>query len=169
MRKRILIVDDNTELLQLLCLAVKDAGFSVASASTGIEGLDKARSLRPDLLVLDLVLPEMDGFAVCEAVRRDSTLTDLPIIMLTGLTGEFTRLAGLESGANEYVKKPVSPDELVSRIRFWLNGGQAHQPGLPQETPNRKALGSHSVRSNPDNGPAQAKSKSPQKIFSLRK
>ena len=77
--------------------------------------------VQPDLLVLDLVLPELDGFGVCEAVRRDSTLAHMPVIMLTGLTGEFTRFAGLESGANEYVKKPVSPGELVSKIEHWLD------------------------------------------------
>jgi len=120
MRKKILIVEDNTELLQLLRLAVKQAGFAVGSAGNGIEALKKARSLEPDLIILDLVLPELDGFAVSETLRKSPETAHIPIILLTGLTSEFTRYAGLETGANEYVTKPVSPTELVSKIHYWL-------------------------------------------------
>ena len=120
MQKKILIVDDNIELLEMAREVVKAAGFKVAVASTGPDGLAKARSFKPDLLILDLVLPEMDGFAICEALRRDRETSTLPVIMLTGLTSEFTRYAGLECGANEYVKKPVTADELLSKIGYWL-------------------------------------------------
>jgi DNA-binding response OmpR family regulator len=120
MRKKILIVEDNTELLELLRSYVRLAGYTTATATNGLEALKKARSGTPDLIVLDLVLPELDGFAVCESLKKDPATAKTPIIMLTGLTSEFTRYAGLESGANEYVTKPASPDQLLSRIEYWL-------------------------------------------------
>ena len=128
MRKKILIVEDNTELLELLRSNLKLAGFSTITATNGIDALNKVRTVVPDLIVLDLVLPELDGFAVCESLRKDPTTSALPIIMLTGLTSEFTRYAGLESGANEYVTKPASPDHLVSRIQYWLQQRPAIVP-----------------------------------------
>jgi two-component system alkaline phosphatase synthesis response regulator PhoP len=121
MRKKILIVEDDTDLLEMLRLSFKGAGFSIATATNGIEALKKVRSLRPHLIVLDLVLPELDGFAVCEILRKDRETSSLPIIMLTGLSSEFTRFAGLESGATDYVTKPVTPSELVSKIDYWLS------------------------------------------------
>ncbi|HWX19899.1 MAG TPA: response regulator [Candidatus Binatia bacterium] len=136
MRKKILIVEDNTELLELFRLNLKHAGFSVATATNGIEALKKARSVSPDLVVLDLVLPELDGFAVCETLRRDRATAALPILVVTGLTSEITRLAGLESGATDYVTKPVSPELLVSRIKLLL----AHPPETPEDSPARKPL-----------------------------
>jgi two-component system, OmpR family, alkaline phosphatase synthesis response regulator PhoP len=120
MRKKILIVEDNTELLELLRLALRQAGFRASTATNGLEALKKARALSPDLIVLDLVLPELDGFAVCEHLRRDPATATTPVIMLTGLTSSMTRYAGMESGANEYVTKPVTPSHLVSRIEHWL-------------------------------------------------
>jgi len=120
MRKKLLIVEDNTELLELMRLGFKQAGLSVSTAVNGLDALKKARSLSPDVILLDLVLPELDGFAVCEVLRRGEETSSIPIIMLTGLTSEFTRYAGLESGADEYVTKPVSPDQLLPRIKHWL-------------------------------------------------
>lgn len=120
MRTKILVVDDNSELLELLRLGLKDAGFNVATAANGFEALQKARSLEPDLIVLDLVLPELDGFAVCETLRNDPATAAIPIIVLTGLSSEFTRYAGLEAGADQYVTKPVTPTELVSKIECVL-------------------------------------------------
>jgi DNA-binding response OmpR family regulator len=136
MRKKILIVEDDTDLLEMLRLSFKGAGFSIATATNGIEALKKVRSLRPDLIVLDLVLPELDGFAVCEVLRKDRALASLPIIMLTGLSSEFTRFAGLESGATDYVTKPVTPSELVSKINYWLR----HPATPPQVQPGAKAI-----------------------------
>jgi DNA-binding response OmpR family regulator len=120
MRKKILIVEDNTELLELLRLGLKQAGFSISTATNGLEAVRKARSLIPDLILLDLVLPELDGFAVCEKLRREEPTAAIPIIMLTGLSSEFTRYAGLESGADEYVTKPASPNQLLPKINYWL-------------------------------------------------
>ena len=131
MRKKLLIVEDNTELLELLRLALKQAGFSVFIANTGLEAIRKARVNLPDLILLDLVLPELDGFAVCEVLRKREETAGLPIILLTGLTSEFTRYAGMESGADEYVTKPASPEQLLLKIQYWLRqpptqGRRAH-------------------------------------------
>ncbi len=135
MRKKILIVEDNTELLELLRLSCKEAGFAIATATNGIEALKKARSVGPDLIVLDLVLPELDGFAVCETLRREPATASLPILILTGLTGQFGRYAGLESGASQYVAKPANPVELISKIRQMLSpsvpGGASAQSITP--------------------------------------
>ena len=132
MRKKILIVEDNTELLELLRLNCKEAGFSIATATNGIEALKKARSVSPDLIVLDLVLPELDGFAVCETLRREPATASLPILILTGLSGQFGRYAGLESGASQYVAKPANPADLVLKIREMLSpslsSGTAAEP-----------------------------------------
>jgi len=129
MRKKILIVEDDVELLDLLRLSLKHAGLVVATASNGIEALEKAHAVGPDLIVLDLVLPEMDGFAVCETLRRDPATARIPILALTGLTSEFTRYAGLEAGATEYVTKPVSPRQLVSKIKHCLRQRRATNAG----------------------------------------
>jgi DNA-binding response OmpR family regulator len=116
MKKKILVVEDNTELLELLCLNCEDAGFATATATDGLQALEKARSASPDLIVLDLVLPGMDGFAVCEILRKDPATASVPIIMLSGLTSRFSRLAGLESGGTDFFTKPTSPERLLSRI-----------------------------------------------------
>jgi DNA-binding response OmpR family regulator len=136
MRKKILVVEDDTNLLEIMRLALKSAGYSIASATNGIEALKKARTLLPDLIVLDLVLPELDGFAVCETLRRDRNTASVPIIVVTGLSSEFTRLAGFESGATDYVTKPVSPAELVSKIDAWLR--RAAKPSPAQGRPKEK-------------------------------
>jgi len=128
MRKKLLIVEDNTELLELMRLGFKQAGFSVSTAANGVEAIKKARSLSPDVILLDLILPEMDGFAACEALRRSDETSAIPIIMLTGLTSEFTRFAGMESGADEYVTKPASPEQLLPKVRYWLRHARA-KPG----------------------------------------
>jgi len=128
MRKKVLIVDDNGEYLALLRLSFKAAGFSIATATNGIDALKKARSVSPDAILLDLVLPELDGFAVCETLRRDSTTSSIPIVILTGLASEFSRLAGLECGASAYFTKPVGPQSLVSAVQDLLG----KPPSLPR-------------------------------------
>lgn len=121
MRTKILVVEDNTELLRLLRLSFRAAGFAIATATNGIEAIKKARSLSPDCILLDLVLPELDGFAVCEILRQDTETASIPIILFTGLGGQFTRLAGLDAGANDYITKPLSPKDLVLRIKELLH------------------------------------------------
>ena len=115
--KTVLVVDDEPKIVQLARDYLEHAGFTVVSASDGKAALATARSSRPDLVVLDLGLPELDGLDVARALRRDSTV---PIVMLTGRGDEADKIAGLEIGADDYVSKPFSPRELSARIKAIL-------------------------------------------------
>jgi two-component system alkaline phosphatase synthesis response regulator PhoP len=107
---------------ELLSFTLKKAGFAVGTSGDGVDALKKACSLAPNLIVLDLMMPELDGFAVCEILRQDPATASVPIVMLTAMTGQLTRVAGLEAGATDYVTKPFSPKELVTTIRGLLDG-----------------------------------------------
>jgi len=124
MRGKILIVDDEPEAVELLEFNLKQAGFGVISAANGTEALKKARALAPTLIVLDLMLPEIDGLEVCKMLRRDPATAAIPIIMVTAKAAELDRILGLELGADDYVTKPFSPRELMLRIRKVLERGQ---------------------------------------------
>src|SRR5438874_12569400 len=114
MTKKILVVDDEPKIVQLARDYLDHAGFAVVTASTGREALAVARVEKPDLIVLDLGLPELDGLDVTRTLRRDS---NVPIIMLTARAEETDKLIGLELGADDYLTKPFSPKELVPRPR----------------------------------------------------
>jgi two-component system alkaline phosphatase synthesis response regulator PhoP len=113
----ILVVDDEARIVKLARDYLEQAGFRVLSAGDGVTTLAVARHDRPDLIVLDLMLPGMDGLDVCRTLRRES---DVPIIMLTARIEETDRLIGLELGADDYITKPFSPRELVARVRTVL-------------------------------------------------
>jgi two-component system alkaline phosphatase synthesis response regulator PhoP len=117
MPKKILVVDDEPKIAEICQDYLKAAGYEVVTARTGPDGLSAARRERPDLVVLDLMLPEMDGLDVCRTLRRES---DVPIIMLTARVEETDKLIGLEIGADDYITKPFSPRELVARVRVVL-------------------------------------------------
>lgn len=117
MPKKILVVDDEPKIAEICQDYLKSAGYDVVIAATGTEGLSAARLEKPDLVVLDLMLPEMDGLDVCRTLRRES---DVPIIMLTARVEETDKLIGLELGADDYITKPFSPRELVARVRVVL-------------------------------------------------
>ncbi len=117
MNETILVVDDEPKIVKLARDYLERAGYRVVTAAEGTTALAQARHARPDLVVLDLNLPGMDGLDVCRALRRAS---DVPIIMLTARTDEADRLIGLELGADDYIVKPFSPRELVARIRAVL-------------------------------------------------
>jgi two-component system phosphate regulon response regulator PhoB len=131
-KPRILVVDDEPETVELIEFNLRQAGFDTASAADGAEALKKARAQLPDLIVLDLMLPEMDGMEVCKILRRDPTTTAVPIIMLTAKAAELDRVLGLELGADDYVTKPFSPRELVLRAKKLLGRGQSKSQ--PPET-----------------------------------
>jgi len=114
---RILIVDDEPPIIDILEYNLKKANYKVIVARDGQEALDKARHQRPDLVILDLMLPKLDGLEVCRALRRDG---DLPIIMLTAKDEEIDRVVGLELGADDYVVKPFSVRELLARVKTVL-------------------------------------------------
>jgi len=122
MTQSILIVEDDAEIRAVLRIALARAGFDVEEAGDGAEGLAKARSGRFALIVLDIGLPEMDGLAVCQALRAAHAT---PILFLTARDDEVDRILGLEMGGDDYVTKPFSARELVARIRAILRRGQA--------------------------------------------
>jgi DNA-binding response OmpR family regulator len=127
MATRVLVVDDEVQLVRVLRGYLEKAGFEVLSAHDGREALRIARQEKPDLVLLDLMLPGMDGMDVCRAIRKDSSI---PIIMLTARVEETDRIVGLELGADDYVTKPFSPREVLARVRAVLRRTQpAAQPG----------------------------------------
>ncbi|MCL7453459.1 MAG: response regulator transcription factor [Anaerolineae bacterium] len=114
MSARILIVDDEPPIVDMLAYNLKRANYEVLIARDGQQALDKARREQPDLIILDLMLPRLDGLEVCRALRRER---DVPIIMLTARDSEVDRVVGLELGADDYVVKPFSVRELVARVK----------------------------------------------------
>jgi DNA-binding response OmpR family regulator len=115
--KKVLVVDDDVKTVELLKLYLNRDGYRVLTAYDGNEALRLARESRPDLIVLDLMLPGMNGLDVCRILRKES---DVPIIMLTAMTTDNDRLTGLNLGADDYVTKPFSPRELAARVRAIL-------------------------------------------------
>ena len=130
-RKRVLVVDDDAKTVELVKLYLNRDGYKVLTAYDGIEALRLARESHPDLIVLDLMLPGVDGLEVCRTLRNES---DVPIIMLTARTTEQARLTGLDLGADDYVTKPFSPRELAARVRVVLRRlpGETLQRGPPE-------------------------------------
>jgi len=124
MTQRILVVDDDREIVRLLRASLRQAGFEVCVAYDGETALHMLRHERPDLVVLDLMLPERDGWDVTRVLRDDPTLTETPIVMLTARVEHQDRIAGLELGADDYVTKPFHPGELIARIRAVLRRAQ---------------------------------------------
>jgi len=123
----ILVVEDDLTVREALTRDLRAEGFEVLSAADGVSGLQAARDVSPDLVLLDLMLPGLDGLSVCRAIRRGS---DVPIIVLTARGTEMDRIAGLEMGADDYVVKPFSTGELLARIRAALRRAdrQSHAP-----------------------------------------
>ena len=124
-KAKVLVVDDEPDVLDLVSYNLAQAGFLVETAVDGADALKKARSAAPDLILLDLMLPEMDGLEVCKLLRRDPKTNGIPIIMLTARAGEIDRIVGLELGATDYVPKPFSPRELVLRVKKRLEEREA--------------------------------------------
>ncbi len=120
MKSKILVVDDEPDALEILGFKLKEAGYVPIFAKDGARAIAAARDERPALIVLDLMLPEVDGLEVCKVLRRDLGTAAIPILMLTARAGEMDRVLGLELGADDYVTKPFSPRELVLRIKKLL-------------------------------------------------
>ena len=129
--KTILVVDDEPKIVQLARDYLERAGFAILTAGDGKTALAAARADKPDLIVLDLGLPEMDGLDVARALRKDS---NVPIIMLTARGEETDKLIGLELGADDYITKPFSPKELVARVRAVLRRLDASRANAGAET-----------------------------------
>lgn len=126
-KSRILVVDDEQDAVDLVAFNLKQAGFHVITAANGADALGKVQKFQPDLIVLDLMMPELDGLEVCKMLRRDSATAGIPLIMLTAKATEVDRILGLELGADDYVTKPFSPRELVLRVRNLLGRGKTRE------------------------------------------
>jgi two-component system response regulator ResD len=123
--ERVLIIEDDAELARLVELYLQAAGFEVAIAATGPAGVQAALEWQPDLVILDLMLPDMNGWEVCRAIRRQSRV---PILMVTALGDEEDRLRGFEEGADDYIVKPFLPRELVARVKVHLRRAREMRP-----------------------------------------
>lgn len=124
MKEKILVVDDEPDAVELIEFSLKQAGYDVITAADGAEAVRKAQSFLPNLIVLDLMLPEIDGLEVCRLLRRNQSTASIPILMLTAKAAEVDRVVGFELGAEDYVTKPFSPRELVLRIKRILERGK---------------------------------------------
>jgi DNA-binding response OmpR family regulator len=120
MQETVLIVEDETDVVDLLRYNLSKVGFGVLIANDGLKGLEIARMNRPDVVVLDLLLPQMNGYAVCKALKNDSDTAAIPIVILTARAEPGERVLGLEIGADDYVTKHFSPRELVLRLQALL-------------------------------------------------
>jgi len=114
---KVIIVEDEQTLINNLAAKLQDEGFKVVTAMDGEDGLDKIRTEQPDLIVLDIMLPRLDGLSICRIVRHDTALAHIPIIMLTARGTEVDKIVGLESGADDYIVKPFSLGEFLARVR----------------------------------------------------
>jgi two-component system, OmpR family, alkaline phosphatase synthesis response regulator PhoP len=131
MGKKLLVVDDEQSIATLLQYNLQQAGFNVVTARDGEEGYHMAIEERPDLIVLDLMLPKMDGIEVCKRLRQQKIMT--PILMLTAKDDEFDKVLGLELGADDYMTKPFSPREVVARVKAILRRAQLTIPEAPAD------------------------------------
>ncbi len=123
-RESILVIEDEKNIQELVKYNLEQEGFSVQHASRGDTGLEQARKSKPDLIILDLMLPGLDGIEICKILKQNEKTSAIPIIMLTAKAQESDRIVGLELGADDYVTKPFSPRELVARVKAVLRRGR---------------------------------------------
>ena len=129
MKKNILIVEDEPDAVELLELHLKNAGYDVTLAEDGEEALRKIHKSIPDLVILDLMIPEINGLEVCKVIRKDPATESIPVVMCTAKASEIDKVLGLELGADDYITKPFSPRELVLRVKNLLKrNNKTQQP-----------------------------------------
>ncbi len=131
-KQRILLVDDEPDILELISFNLEKEGFDVQTASNGRIALQKARLQKPDLVLLDVMMPEMDGMETCRELREDPQLKDVIIALLTARNEDYSQIAGFEAGADDYISKPIKPRVLVSRVKALL---RRQQPTTSVTTP----------------------------------
>jgi DNA-binding response OmpR family regulator len=119
-KKRILVVDDEVDLVETVRFSFKLEGYDVLVAYNGEEALNQARKENPDLILLDLMLPKLDGYKVCRLLKFDERYKHIPILMLTAKIQEKDKVTGMETGANEYITKPFDMDELMKKVKNYL-------------------------------------------------
>lgn len=126
-KRKVLVVDDNRDTVRIIRDALEGAGFNVVSAYDGREALDIVHRESPDLMILDLMMPKMSGYEVCNEIRKDPKTKELIVLMLTARSDIDAKIQGIEGGANDYLVKPVEPREVVSRVRRFLATEGAYQ------------------------------------------
>jgi len=129
-KEKILIVEDEKDIVKMLEYNLKKDGYSTLSARNGEDAIDSAKRSQPNLILLDLMLPGMDGLEVCRTLKAERKTSNIPIIMLTAKSQESDKIVGLELGADDYVTKPFSPRELIARIKAVLRRGKEKLPEL---------------------------------------
>ena len=130
-KEKILIVEDEKDIMEMIRYNLEKANYGITSAFKGRDAVSLAKKNRPDLIILDIMLPDMDGFDVCRQLKENDITKGIPIIMLTARAQEADKVAGLELGADDYMTKPFSPRELVARIKAVLRRGEVN---VPQKT-----------------------------------
>jgi two-component system alkaline phosphatase synthesis response regulator PhoP len=119
--KKILVVDDEVDLAKAISFSLTAEGYTVLVSHNGEDALNQARKENPDLILLDIMLPKLDGYKVCRLLKFDERYKHIPILMLTAKTQEKDKIVGMETGANEYITKPFDVDELTEKIKAYLN------------------------------------------------
>lgn len=130
MTKKILVIDDHLETVELIEMTLRRHGYEVIGVQTGAMGIEKAEAEQPDLILLDIMMPDMDGLTVCRRIRKDEELKRIPVIMFTAKTQAEEKLMGFEAGADDYLTKPTRPEELIARVELIL----ARQEGEEEST-----------------------------------
>jgi two-component system alkaline phosphatase synthesis response regulator PhoP len=126
MAKKILVIDDDPDLVEATSMILKSRHYEVVAAYGGVEGLEKAKAEKPDLIVLDVMMPDKDGYTLCKELKADPVLNAIPVLLLTAVvshiaTTRFSHQMGMETEADDYMDKPVDPAELVKRIEVLLS------------------------------------------------
>lgn len=132
MNTKILLVDDEKDIIEFLQYNLVQEGFEVITAYNGEEALKKI-SLSPDLIILDVMMPKMDGFEVCRAIRQKKGFENIPVIFLTAKSSEVDEIKGLESGADDFIRKPISPKKLIARVKANLRKVESQNAETKQE------------------------------------
>ncbi|MCB9029415.1 MAG: response regulator transcription factor [Deltaproteobacteria bacterium] len=151
-KEHILVIEDEQDIQELLRYNLSSEGYTVTCVSSGEEGLQKARAISPDLILLDRMLPNMEGLDVCRELKKDTSTEDIPVIMLTAKGEEADIISGLEMGADDYIPKPFSPKVVIARVRAVLR--REKTPEAPADVLRRGDLvinpGKHEVTINND-------------------
>ncbi|QBA65094.1 response regulator transcription factor [Muriicola soli] len=129
---RILLVDDEPDILEILKYNLSSEGYQVSTAKNGVEGVEKAKKKKPHLIILDVMMPEMDGIEACEIIRNTDGLKDTIITFLTARGEDYSQVAGFEAGADDYITKPVKPKVLVSKVKALLRRLKEDQEPQPE-------------------------------------
>jgi len=120
MKQKVLVVDDNPDFCELLKCTLEGVHLEVEIAPNGMDALRRSRATPPDLILLDVIMPDIDGLSVCEAFRTEESTQDTPIIIITGLRSDLTQFASFEAGADDYLVKPFSAEQLVARVSHFI-------------------------------------------------